>query len=144
MWILQWLPNWIFYALFFIGLAGFFVTHLLKFVPIPAIFMYKNPIQMVSLVLIVFGVYMSGAISNEEAWKAKVTEMQSKLAKIEVESAELNLKIAEDTATKTEATKEHGREVIKYIEREVVKYNDQCVIPKEFVKAINDAGERAK
>lgn len=138
------MPYWIFYSMFFIGLAGFFVTHLLKFVPIPAIFMYKNPIQITSLALIVLGVYMSGAISNEEAWKSKVTELQGKLAKIEVESAELNLKIAEDTASKTEVVKERGREVIKYIDREVVKYNSQCTIPKEFVKAINDAGEQVK
>ena len=58
MWILQWLPFWIFYAILFVGIIGFATTYLLRFIPIPAVYMYKTPIQLVSILFIVIGVYM--------------------------------------------------------------------------------------
>lgn len=144
MWILKWLPDWIFYGILLTGLVGFFVTYLLKFIPIPAIYMYKTPIQMVSLVLIVIGVFMAGAIHNEEAWLARVREMETKVAEAQVKSAEENIKIVEKVVTKTQVIKEKANEVVKYVDREVVKYDSRCEIPKEFVKAHNDAAEPPK
>lgn len=78
MWILQWLPDWIFYALIVVGLVGFFLTYFIKLIPISSVYVYKTPIQIASLVLVVLGVYMSGAISNEEAWKKKSQRVRNK------------------------------------------------------------------
>lgn len=139
MWILNFLPDWIFYAILFIGIAGFSVTYLIRFIPIPAIYIYKTPIQLISLALIVIGVYMSGAISNDEAWKLKVSELEKKIAAAEVESAKENTKIVEKVVVKREYYKERGNDVIKYVDREIVKYDESCKIPKEFVEAHNKA-----
>ena len=54
MWLLNWLPDWLFYAIGLIGVIGLVSTSLLRFIPIPAIYMYKTPIQLVSVVLIAF------------------------------------------------------------------------------------------
>jgi hypothetical protein len=139
MWILNFLPNWIFSAILFIGIAGFSVTYLIRFIPIPAIYIYKTPIQLISLALIVIGVYMSGAISNDEAWKLKVSELEKKVAEAQVESAKENTKIVEKVVVKKEYYKERGNDIIKYVDREVVKYDESCKIPKEFVESINKA-----
>jgi hypothetical protein len=144
MWILKWLPDWIFYGILFVGVIGYAVTYLLKYIPIPAIYMYKTPIQLVSIFLIVFGVFMAGAIHNEEAWMARVREMEAKVAEAQVKSAEENVKIIEKVVTKTQVIKEKADATVKYIDREVVKYDNTCVIPKEFVKAHNDAAEQPK
>lgn len=150
MWLLQWLPNWVFYALFFVGVLGFLGTHLLRFIPIPAIYIYKTPIQIVSIILIVIGVYMSGAISNEEAWVARVKEMEAKVAAAEAEAAKENIKIVEKIVKKTEYIRIQGQQVTQYIDREVVKYDEkfgpggQCELPNEFIKAMNDAAEQPK
>lgn len=147
MWILQWLPDWIFYAILAIGLIGFLATYLLKFIPIPMLYMYRTPIQIVSLIFIVLGVYMSGAISNEQAWQARVKEVEAKLAAAEAEGAKETVKIVEKVVTKQQVIKEKGDEVIKYVDREVVKYDTkflpggECEIPKEFLKAINEAAK---
>jgi hypothetical protein len=147
MWILQFLPDWIFYAILLIGVAGFAVTYLLKYIPIPVIYVYKTPIQLVSIVLIVIGVYMSGAISNEESWQAKVTDLIQKVEEAEVKSSQENVKIVEKVVTKTQVVKVKGDQVVKYIDREIVKYDTkfatggQCELPKEFYKALNDAAE---
>ena len=76
MWILKWLPFWIFYALLGIGVLGLAATYLMRFLPIPGLYLYKTPIQLGSVALIVLGTFMSGAIHNEEAWLEKVRELE--------------------------------------------------------------------
>ena len=148
MWILQWLPNWIFYLMFFAGLLGVVATYAMKFIPF--VYMYRTPIQVASVILIAIGTYMSGAISNEEAWVARVKEMEAKVAAAEAESAKENVKIVEKIVRKTEIVRIQGEQITKYIDREVVKYDDkfrpggQCELPKEFIKALNDAAEQPK
>lgn len=147
MWILQWLPDWIFYAILTLGILGFIITYLLKFIPIPSLFVYKTPIQIVSLIMIVVGVYMSGSIANEQAWQARVKELEVKLAAAEAEGAKESVKIVEKVVTQQKVIKEKGQEVIKYVDREVVKFDTkflpggECEIPKEFVKALNEAAK---
>lgn len=144
MWILKFLPFWLFYAMFFIGLLGFLATYLLRFIPIPAIYIYKNPIQIVSLILVVFGVFMAGAIHNEEAWLARVKELEVKLAQAEVQSQKVNTEIVEKIVYKNQVIKQRGDEIIRYIDKEIIKYDNQCVIPKEFVESHNKAAEGVK
>mgnify|MGYP003351233155 CR=1 FL=1 len=144
MWVLKFLPNWIFYFILLFGIIGYLATYLLRFIPIPFIYMYKTPIQLVSIALIVIGTFMSGAIHDNNAWLDRVHEMEAKVAKAEQESKEANDKInnkVEQTKTKIV---EKQIVVKQYIDREVAKYDNQCVIPKEFIKAINDSAEPPK
>ena len=148
MWILQLLPNWIFYLMFFAGLLGIVATYVMKFIPF--VYVYRTPIQVASVILIAIGTYMSGAISNEEAWVARVKEMELKVAAAEVQSAKENVKIVEKVVKKIEVVRVRGDDVVKYIDREVIKYDTKfapggvCEIPKEFIKAHNDAAEAQK
>jgi len=148
MWILQWLPDWIFYAIFFAGLLGLLATYIMKFIPF--VYVYRTPIQAISILAIAIGTYMSGAISNEESWQAKVKEMEAKVAAAEIESQKENVKIVEKIVKKTEYITRRGQDIIQYVDREVVKYDDrfrpggQCELPKEFIKAINNAAEAPK
>ena len=148
MWILQWLPNWIFYGIFFAGLLGLLATYVMKFIPL--VYVYRTPIQAVSVVLIALGTYMSGAISNEETWQARVKEMEAKVEAAAVESAQENVKIVEKVVKKTEYIKTRGKDIVTYIDKEVVKYDTkflpggQCEIPKEFIEAHNRAAEAPK
>ena len=144
MWLLNWLPDWLFYAVGLVGLIGLFSTYLLRFIPIPAIYMYKTPIQLVSIVLIGFATYISGGIANEAKWNARVKEVEVKVAAAEIESAKQNVKIIEKVVKKTEYITKKGNDVIQYVDREIVKYDSSCVIPKEFVKAHNDATDLNK
>lgn len=148
MWILQWLPNWIFYGIFFAGLLGLLATYVMKFIPL--VYVYRTPIQAVSVVLIALGTYMSGAISNEETWQARVKEMEAKVEAAAVESAQENVKIVEKIVKKTEYIKTRGQDIVSYIDKEIVKYDTkflpggQCEIPKEFIEAHNRAAEAPK
>jgi hypothetical protein len=145
MWILQWLPNWIFYALFFVGVIGIVASFVMKFIPF--VYAYRTSIQAISVLMIVVGTYMSGAISEKEAWEARVKELEVKLAAAALEGEKENIKIVEKVVTQQKVVKEKGDEVIKYIEKEVVKYDTkflpggECEIPKEFIKSLNEAAK---
>jgi len=106
--------------------------------------MYKTPIQLVSVVVIVGSMFMLGAAWNDQVWKDRVAEMEQKVAAAEVKSEEENVKIVTKIVKKTEIVRTKGDEIIKYVDKEVVKYNDKCEIPNEFVKALNDAAEVSK
>lgn len=139
MWILKWLPDWIFYGLLLIGLFGYAVTYLLRFIPVPAIYIYKTPIQLVSIALVVIGTFMSGAIHEQAAWLARVKEMEARVAEVEQKSEIVNTEIQTKIVTKTQIIKEKGDEIVKYVDREIVKYDETCVIPKDVVDTINKA-----
>jgi len=127
------------------------VSYFVRFLSfIPFIYVYKTPIQIISILAIAIGTFMSGAIYDNNAWQARVKEMQDKVAAAEVQSKEENIKIVEKIVTKTQVIKTRGEDIIKYVDREIVKYDTkfapggECEIPKEFIKAINDAAEAPK
>jgi len=143
MWLLAFIPDWIFYAIFFLGIGLFVATIVLKFVPI--IYMKRVPIQFASIALISIGAFMSGMAMNEMIWQLKVKEMEAKVAQAEAEAAIMNVEIIEKVVYKDRVIKEKGDEIIKYIDREIVtkeeivKYVENCPIPQEIIDAHNQA-----
>jgi hypothetical protein len=151
MWILQWLPNWIFYAVLLAGVFGLVASYVIRFLTfIPFLYVYKTPIQLGSIVAIVIGTFMAGAIHDNEKWEARVKEMEEKVAVAEAQSKEENIKIVEKVVNKVQIVKTRGQDIVKYVDREIVKYDTKfapggvCEIPKEFIKAHNDAAEAPK
>jgi hypothetical protein len=138
MWILQFLPNWIFYLTLLAGIAAFVVTKFVKILP------NAQLIQAASVAVVAFSIYMIGAISNNDAWLAKIKDLETKVAQAEAKSATLNTEIVEKTVTKTQIVKQRGEDIIKYIDREVVKFDTNCAVPKEFVSTHNQAAEAPK
>jgi hypothetical protein len=142
MWILEWLPDFVFHLIVIAGVLGLLAAQFFTFLPFVS--QYTTPIRIVSVILLVVGIWFEGGISNEAKWQARVTELQMKVAEAEKQSAKQNTVIVEKIVTKTQVIKEKGENVIKYIDRELVKYDNQCVIPDEFVKAHNDAAGSVK
>ena len=94
MWILKWLPDFVFYAILLAGLAGIAASFVLKFVPFVA--QYRLPIQWAAGILTAFGLYMTGAISDNDAWLARVADLERQVSAAEARSAEQNIKIVND------------------------------------------------
>jgi len=138
MWILQFLPNWIFYLVLFVSIVAFLVTYFVKILP------QAQLIKVASVAAAFFSIYMIGAISNNDAWLARVKDLEVKVAEAEAKSATTNTEIVQKTLVKTQIVKERGQDIVRYVDREVVKYDTTCVIPKEFVQAHNKAAEAPK
>jgi len=92
------------------------------------------PIQVASIVALVFGLYMEGGISNQEKWEARVAEAKLEMAKKENASAEATTKVVTKYVTKIEIVKEKGDVIIKEIPKFISKDADaKCAVPNGFV-----------
>jgi len=146
MWILHLLPDTV--ILWFCNLlliAGCMLTALAFFIQaIPLINQYRKPAQVLGIALLVLGVYFRGGYSVEQQWRERVTEVEAKLKQAEEQSAQANTKIETRVVNKTQYIKTRGADIVKYVDREVVKYDDACKIPQPFIQAHNRAAEAPK
>ena len=149
MWIISFLPNWVFHAMLAVGVLGAFVGLVLGTIP-GAIKLYALPVRVISLIVLSFALYLEGGLADYKAWEAKVKEVEAKLAVAEVQSAKENTKIVTKVITKTQVVKTRGEDIVRYVDREIVKYDEKfskggvCEIPQEFIKAHNDSAEQPK
>ena len=132
-------------------LAGILLTVTAFFIKrIPFINQYRTPAQVLGIALLVMGVYWRGGYAVEQEWRERVAAVEARVAAAEAKSAEENVKIVTKVVTKTQVIRTRGETITKYIDREIVKYDTkfapggQCEIPREFIKAHNDAVEAPK
>jgi uncharacterized membrane protein len=148
MWIISFLPDWVFHAITIAGILGTVVGFVLGM--IPAVKTYIIPIRVISILLLSIGLYLEGGLADYKVWEAKVKEVEAKLAQAELQSAKENTKIVTKVITKTQIVRTRGQDIVRYVDREIVKYDTKfakggmCEIPQEFIKAHNDAAEQIK
>jgi len=148
MWILSILPDAAIHIIFGLGILGTIAGFVLGFIPF--IKPYKLAIQIIGLLVLVFGVYLEGGLADYKEWELKVKEMEAKVAQAEAQSSNKNVEIQEKIVEKTKVIREKGREIIKYIDKEVVKkeevikYVEHCPVPKDIVDLHNQAAELNK
>jgi hypothetical protein len=134
MFLLQFIPDWFFYITLIISLLVLLIT---KFITTT----YTLPLRYASLIVTAFSLFLIGANWNNSYWLAKVKEVELQLAQAQAQSASENTKIVERVVTRRELVRVQGSEVIKYVDREVVKYDDTCKIPTPVVEAHNRAAK---
>jgi len=148
MWILSILPDAAIHIIFGLGILGTIAGFVLGFIPF--VKTYQFAIQICSIIVLVFGVYLEGGLADYKEWELKVKEMEAKMAQAEAQSANKNVEIQEKIVEKTKIIREKGRDVIKYIDKEVVKkeevikYIENCPVPKEIIDLHNQATELNK
>ena len=132
-------------------LAGILLTTVAFFIKrIPIINQYRIPAQVLGIALLGIGVYWRGGYAIEQEWRERVAAVEAKVAAAEAQSREVNTKIVTKVVTKTQVIRTRGADIVKYVDREIVKYDTkfapggECEIPKEFIKALNDAAEAPK
>ena len=142
MWILNFLPFWFFHLITILGVLGLVAGFVLGMIPL--INKYKLPIQIFSLLLLVFGIYMEGAISNEEKWQALVREMEAKVALAEEKSKNANSKIEYKFIDKIKLV-DKTQVVIQEKLKEVEKVIDaKCEIDPSVISILNEAAKAPK
>ena len=152
MWILHFLPDaLILWICNIVLLAGILLTTVAFFIKrIPIVNQYRIPAQVLGIALLVAGVYWRGGYAIEQEWRERVAAVEAKVAAAEAQSREVNTKIVTKVVTRTQIVKTRGADIVKYVDREIVKYDTkfapggQCEIPREFIKALNDAAEAPK
>lgn len=160
-WMIGFIPDWFWTLVLMAGILGILISWVLKFVPFVST--YRLPIQIGSIVALLIGVYFQGVVANEEKWQTQIKELQEQIKIAESKSKETNVVVQEKIVTKTKVIKEKGKDIIKYVDRwntkevikevegperirreEVIKYIENCPVPKEIIDIHNQATELNK
>lgn len=137
--LIAWIVNLILLAGTVITVAGFFIRF------IPFVNTYRIPVQIAGILLLTLGVYFQGGYTTEMAWRERVKEVEDKLAIAEKRSAEVNTEIVTKVVTQTRIVRERGDDIIRYVDREVVKnqevirFVENCPIPDVIINTHNAA-----
>jgi hypothetical protein len=84
-------------------------------------------------------------MADNNEWLAKVKELEARVAIAEEKSKTENVKVEQQIVEKTRIVKEKGKDIIQYLDREVVKNNEiikyveNCPVPKELLSVHNQA-----
>ena len=99
---------------------------------------------------IVVSIWFLGAASNEEKWQAKIKSLEEQVKVAEEKSKETNTVIQEKLVTTTKVIKGKTEYITKYLDKEIikkeeiVKYIENCPVPKEIIDIHNQAAEMNK
>ena len=145
MWMLAFIPDallaWAINTVLIAGIVGFAASFFFGYVVrwLPAIAPYHLLIQVVSIVLLVAGVYFKGGYSVEMAWRERVAELEAKIAISEQKSKEVNEKIVTVYKDRVKVVKETQVVVQEKIKTVEVKIDSQCKITADTVDILNQA-----
>ena len=156
MWQFQWaislipdaILNWIYWAIIAVGLTGVLAGWVGKFIPFYG--NYVKILQPIGIILLVLGVWLRGGYDVEMSWRAKVADVEAKIAIAEKQSQETNTVIEQKVVEKTKVIKGKTEYITQYLDREVIKkeeiikYIEQCPVPKEIIDVHNQAAEMNK
>ena len=151
-WMIGLVPDAVLSGLYWLiiaaGITGVLAGWLGKWIPFYG--NYVKILQPVGIVLLVAGVWLRGGYDTEMAWRAKVAEAEARVAVAEQKSQEINTVIEQKIVEKTKVIKGKTEYITQYLDREVVKkeeiikYIEQCPVPKEIIDIHNQAAEMNK
>lgn len=140
MWILNWLPDFVFHLILILGVLAIVASLVLRMVPL--VNQYSLPIQVVGILLTVVGVWYEGGIAKDTEWKARVAELEVKVAQAEAKSQKVNTEIVTKIVTKIQVIKDTTNANTKYITEYVAKDLDaECRLTNASVLLHNSASQ---
>jgi len=151
MWQLQWVLSlipesvllWIYYLILSGGIVLLLAGWIVKW--LPGIGPYKTPLQILGVLLTAGSLYLLGGYGVEMAWRDKVKQLEEKVQIAEEMAKNKNVEVETKIVEKTKVIKEKAKTQIEYVDRvitqdkEVVKYIEQCPVPKIIVDEHNKA-----
>lgn len=114
---------------------GFFVRWM------PWIIPYRMLLQILSLVLLVAGVYFKGGVSVEMEWRERLRVAEEKIKVAEEKSQQVNTVIEKVYVDRVRTVKDTQIVVQeKIVEKEKI-IDAECKVPKEAIDILNDAAK---
>jgi hypothetical protein len=137
MWLLSLIPDFVYHLLLLVSIVALGACYILKMIP----FISENVeiIRIISIVVMIFSVWMEGGIANEAKWEARVTELEIKVAKAEKAAAEANGKIETVYVDRVKVVKEIQYVVQNRITKNAVKLDLTCKVDPVAIDILNQA-----
>jgi len=136
-WVVNFLPDFIFHILLLVGLLGLVASIVLD--SIPFISTNAKAIQLASAVVLAIALYFEGAISDNNVWVDRVHQMEKKVAEAEAKSADANTKLVTEMAKNREKIAANQQAVKQAIQQNIQAINSQCKLTDISVEMYNQA-----
>jgi len=137
MWIVNFLPDFIFHVLLLVSLLALVASFVLD--SIPFVSTNAKAIQLASAVVLAIALYFEGAISDNDAWLARVAALERQVAVAEAKSKETNTVIQYQYRDKVRTVKETQVVVQERIVKEAAKMDAECRVSPEAISILNQA-----
>ena len=143
MFLLSFLPDsfllWAINLILLVGLVGTLSSYFIRF--IPPLFPYAGLIKTIGIVLLVVGVYFRGGYGVEMEWRARVAEVEAKVAAAEAKSKQVNTVIQKVYVDKVKVVTD-TKIVIqeKIVEKEKI-IDAECKVAPEAITILNEAAK---
>jgi hypothetical protein len=139
MWILSWLPGWLFYLFVLVGILGLIISFTIdNILPLR----YQLIIKFISTGILAFGLFMVGAISNEDSWQLKIAELKTEIAKKELAATEITHEVITQYVDRVKIVEGKTHEIIKKVPVYITKESDdKCIVNNGFVSLHNYAAK---
>lgn len=148
--MLSFLPDaflvWIINIVLLAGIVGTTVSILFKVAIrwIPWIIPYRTLLQVVSIVLLLAGVYFKGGLAIEQEWRARVKDLEAKVAISEEQAKAANTKIEKVYIDRVRVVKDTQVVIQEKLKTVEVKIDSQCKVVPEAINILNDAAAGVK
>lgn len=150
MWLLHFLPDsllaFFVNGVLILGIVGSTASIFFGFVEkfLPQLIPYRMVIQIVSIILLVSGVYFKGGQSAEIQCRERVRELEARVAIAEQQSKDANAALEAKTKEKIQVVREKKIVVQEKIKTVQVKIDSQCKITPETIDILNEAAKGVK
>ena len=142
-WMIDLIPNWFWTLVLWSGVLALVASYVLGKIPFVA--QYRLPLRVGGVIATIVGVYFYGVIANEAKWKERVSKLETQLQAAQAESKQTNTVVEEKIVYKNRIIKEKAKTQIEYIDKvisqkeEVIKYVENCPVPKVIIDEHNKA-----
>jgi hypothetical protein len=135
--LLNFLPDAVFYAILLIGILGIIAGFVLGFIPI--VNKYKLPIQVISIILTVVGVWYAGGIAKNKEYKAQIEAAEARAALAEEKAKAATARVEYVFLDRVKTIKDAQVVVQERIRDISIKIDDQCKVIPEVIDIHNQA-----
>ena len=145
MWQLAYLWNlipsaviaWVVNGLIIVGIIGVCVSWIARWIPFVSA--YRGPVQLIGVVCLVLGVYMKGGADVEMKWRSQVEDFRAKIAVAEIQSKEVNERLAAEFKKSTKLIEEVKNANKASIRANAVQIDSECRVPDVAISLHNSA-----
>lgn len=150
-WLINLIPDWVSHLIVLFGVLGLAASFILSHIPL--ISKYKLPLQAVSVVVLVVGIWLEGAIGGNQHWKDKVTELEAiivvneenaKIALAEEKSKSANTSIQYKYVDKVRVIQDVKIVVQEKIKEVATKIDSECRMTPEAIDLLNTSAKSVK
>lgn len=133
------IPPGFYHSLVIIGALGILASYFLRLFPL--VNLYFVPLQFISIILLVVGIYWSGATANEAKWKSETAKLRNDVLLAEERARSISSKVEYVFLDKVQQVKEVQFIVQEKLKDISVTIDSQCKVAPDAVELVNSAAK---